>query len=143
MKRQELNLILRCGTVLYKSNRNLTSAEPHYLIVLNDTPYEQIGIVVSVVTSQIEKRRKYVTRLGFPESTLVLLPKECYPHFAKDSAVDCNELTTIAFDDLLGYTSKDFKSPDFPQEYLQQIIHGALASPRVADDIKELLKSTL
>jgi len=140
MKRNELKLILRRGTVLYKNIRGLTSSEPHYLIILNN-PKEHNGAVVSVVTSQIEKRRERILFFGLHESSLVILPKFCYQHFSKDSAVDCNVVGIIPFDDLLTYTPQDFKSPDFPHEYINQIIQRVLESPKVQPSIKKILSA--
>ena len=139
MKTGELNLILRQGSVLYKAVRGVTSSGPHYLLVINNKPYEKHGVVVSVVTSQIEKRRERLTRLGLNESSLVLLPQNCYPHLKKESAVDCNEISVIPYDELRVYALKDFKSPDFPPEYIQQIVKAVINSPKVSDEIKDIL----
>jgi len=140
MRRGLIDLILRRGTVLYTRSRTLSSGEPHYLIVLNNRPYDGTGVVISVVTSQIEKRREHIARMGFPDTTLVLLPKGCYPHFDKDSAVDCNNLKVIPLDELRLCAAGEFKSPDFPEVYLGGIIQGALDSPKIPGELKALLK---
>lgn len=139
MNPMEINLCLRRGAVLYAVARHVASPKPHYLIVLNNRPYERAGIVVSIVTSKIENRIKRAARLGSPETTIVMLPSGCHPCLSKNSAVDCNEVAAIPFSDLRSFTSGNFKSPDLSEEFLQRIIQGVLDSPKVQPHIKKIL----
>ena len=139
MKASEVNLFLQRGTMFYATSRSVTSPTPHFFIVLNKKSYEQTGIVVSVVTSQIENRKKLAARYGFPASTIVTLPRGCHPCLTKDSAVDCNFVTVVSFKEMCGFGAKDFRTPDFPHEYLQRIIQGVLESPKVSDEIKAMI----
>ena len=140
MQRHEFNLFFRRGTVLYMCHRALKSSEPHYFIVLNNPPYEGRKVVMSVVTSQINTLRERIKLLGFSELTWVELFKDCYPHLTKHSAVNCNDLLIVSCDEAVGYPVKHVKSPDFPQKYVSLMIRGVLNSPKVADEVKELLR---
>lgn len=55
-----VRLSLREGSVYYFTERTLTSADPHYFIVVNSDPLTRQVLLLSVVTSKVEevKRRR-------------------------------------------------------------------------------------
>ena len=56
------------GSVYYFAERHLTSPEPHYFIVVNSDPLAQQVLLLSVVTSKVEKvklRRKACPKLSW------------------------------------------------------------------------------
>lgn len=88
----KLRLSLREGTVYYFSHHTLSSPEPHYFIVVNSDPIKQKVLLLSVVTSQVEKvklRRKTCL------DTVVELGSADFDVLTKPSIVDCNDLKQI------------------------------------------------
>ena len=55
----EIRVSLRQGTVYYMAERNLTSAQPHYFIVVNADPLGDEILLLTVASSQVDtvKRR--------------------------------------------------------------------------------------
>jgi hypothetical protein len=88
----KLQLSLREGTVYYFAHHSLSSPEPHYFIVVNSDPLTQKILLLSVVTSQVEKvklRRKACLE------TVVEMTPQTFGVLTKDSIVDCNDLKEI------------------------------------------------
>ena len=88
----KLRLTLREGSVYYFTERTLTSALPHYFIVVNAEPVEQQLLLLSVVTSKIEEVRR---RRANCLDTLVELSPEIFDVLTRPCIVDCNSLKTI------------------------------------------------
>jgi hypothetical protein len=60
----KLRLTLREGSVYYFTERSLTSAEPHYFIVVNSNPITQELLLLGVVTSKGSGGQTKKTRLS-------------------------------------------------------------------------------
>ena len=137
----ELRLTLRAGTVYYLEHRDLDSAEPHYFIVLNSDPLTQRVLLMSVVTSKLEKQKRRIQRSGHPPETLVVLDPKDYSELTQKSCVNCNRVFSKPLAELVAQLSTFRKKPlDLPQDLLEQIIHGVKASPEVAEEEKDLLR---
>lgn len=54
----EVRVSLRAGSVYYFVDRQLTSPEPHYFIVLNVRPLQQKILILGIITSKVEKVRQ-------------------------------------------------------------------------------------
>src|SRR4051794_14673110 len=85
----ELRLTLRTGSVFYCTDRALTSPEPHYFIVVNSNPLDQHVLVLTVVTSQVEKVKRW--RRDLPGTVVEIGPSD-YPELSVPSIVDCNSV---------------------------------------------------
>lgn len=88
----KLSLSLREGTVYYFAHHSLTSAEPHYFIVVNSDPLSQKVLLLSVVTSQVDKVK--LRRKACLDSVVEMTP-ENFNILTKPSIVDCNHVTEI------------------------------------------------
>jgi hypothetical protein len=135
----ELRLTLRGGSVYYFADRALFSPEPHYFIVINAHPVEQRLLALLVVTSQIEKVKRW--RRDLPETCVEIGPAD-YQELSVASIVDCNNVFRRSIRELLekieahqvGYKS------DVSQVVLEKLRAAVLASPLVEDEIKNLLR---
>jgi hypothetical protein len=135
----KLRLSLREGTIYYFTDRSLTSSEPHYFIVVNSDPLTQKVVLLSVVTSQIEKVR--LRRKLCPETLVELSPSICNV-FKKDCIIDCNDLKEVAIGDFntrfvgqsIRYFDKDLPTP--LRKALRKAIH---ASALLSDEQKSLV----
>src|SRR5258708_30923466 len=84
----KIRLTLRCGTVYYFQHRDLTSAEPHYFIVVNNDPLTDQVLLLAVASSKIETVRQ--RRRALPAETLVEISPVEYGEFKLSSIMDCN-----------------------------------------------------
>ncbi|MDA0767605.1 MAG: hypothetical protein O3A92_12375 [Verrucomicrobia bacterium] len=134
----EIRLSLRQGTVYYMAERQLTSIEPHYFVVVNREPLRDRVLLLLVVTSQVEKARQRVARKTLPAETLVEIRQTEYGAFSKDSCVDCNKVFTKSLEELCQqWTRKEIRGEiDLPPILLGQLVRGVQASPLVTGDEK-------
>jgi hypothetical protein len=134
-----LRLSLREGSVYYFTERTLTSAEPHYFIVVNADPLTQQVLLLSVVTSKVEEVKR---RRADCLATVVELSPKDFDALGKLSIVDCNSLKTIPLAEFNErFVRKEIRcfDKDLPlvlRKALRRAIH---ASKIVADELKALV----
>jgi hypothetical protein len=134
-----LQLSLRSGTVYKLQHRELTSALPHYLVVLNSTPQSSKLIVLGVFSSKVEETK--MRRQREPDDTVVVISPEEYDTLSVESVVDCNSVKKISLEDIVQkYHNRQLKScPDLNNEILTKIIDGVKKSRIVNNKLKALL----
>ena len=125
----KLGLSLREGTVYYFAHHTLTSPEPHYFIVVNADPLKQKVLLLSVVTSQVEKVK--LRRKACPETVVELTPTD-FDVLTKPSIVDCNDLKEIpltAFNGNFAANKIKYFAKDLPvplRKALRKAIHASM-----------------
>jgi hypothetical protein len=135
----KLRLTLREGSVYYFTERTLTSAEPHYFIVVNAHPLTQQVLLLSVVTSKVEEVKR---RRANCLATVVELSPENFEVLTKLSIVDCNSLKTIPLPEFNErFVRQEIRcfDKDLPlvlRKALRRAIH---ASNILADELKALV----
>lgn len=77
------------GSVYYFPDEELSSNEPHYFIVLNHSPSDDMVLLLVCSSSQIEKVKR--RRSGLP-GTCIEIAMSDYKDFTVDSIVDCNNV---------------------------------------------------
>lgn len=135
----KLRLSLRQGTVYYFQHREMTSALPHFFIVINPNPCASKTIILNVISSQIDKVK--LRRSTFPSNTLIeIFPNE-YGELSKHSIIDCNTYKEISLNELINKldTNQIQYRKDLPKNIIDNIIVGMLASPLIEQEIKDLL----
>lgn len=83
---------LRQGSVYYRQDHALTSPEPHYFIVLSRDIGREADIILTVVTSQVEKCKHRARQLKLAPESLVEIAVGEHPNLSKPSIVNCNEI---------------------------------------------------
>lgn len=133
---------IKTGSVYYFSDEKLTSNEPHYFIVLNQSPSSDEFLILVCASSQIEKRKRIIKQLKLPEKTLVFIfPSEC-PIFSKKTVIDCNQVfekTSQTLIEKLKQKNLKVCTDVIPNKIIQKLIQGILASPQVSRKIKQML----
>ncbi len=132
-------MTLRGGSVYYFADRALFSPEPHYFIVINTRPLEQHLLALLVVTSQVEKVKRW--RCGLPDTCVEIGPAD-YQELSVASIVDCNTVFRRSLRELLEkITARQigYKN-DVPNVVLDKLRAATLTSPLVEDEIKNLLR---
>lgn len=133
---------IRTGSVYYFEEEELLSDEPHYFVVLNQNPRTEEFLVLVCASSQVEKRKQIIQRLGFPQETLVLVLSSEYPIFSKDTVIDCNrvfEKTSQTLIEKLEQNKLKVCTEVMSDTILQKLIIGVLASSQISEKIKHLL----
>lgn len=134
---------VKTGSVYYFEEERLSSLEPHYFIVVNKNPKSDEVLLLVCASSQIEKRKDAIRKLGFAEETLVLVsPREC-PCFNKDTAIDRNtvwEKTSQSVIEKLSNRELRVCPDEIPGEIVKKLIKGVLISNQVSEDIKVLIR---
>ncbi|MEX1116010.1 MAG: hypothetical protein WEB53_12220 [Akkermansiaceae bacterium] len=123
---------LRQGTVYYMAERNLTSAQPHYFIVVNADPLGDEVLLLTVASSQIDTVKRRCSRE--PESTVVEINEADYADFTKDSVIDCNRVFTKSLADLCAQWHRKEIVPklDIPKDIFERLKQGILDSRLVS-----------
>jgi len=135
----ELRLSLREGSVFYFQERKLSSAEPHFHIVVNN-PLSQQVLLLTVVTSKVEKVK--FRRRDCLQTLVELSPADLPRILTEPSIVDCNNLTHIRLDEFCDrWTRKEIKSfkEDLPVPLRKALRSAIHASEILADELKALV----
>ncbi len=135
-----LKYTLRGGSVFYLQHRRLTSAKPHFCVVVNLSPLDDEQLVLVIASSRVAdvKRR----RNGLPGETIVEIEPAEYSDFTVPSVIDCNDWIPTTQRELLqklqaGQAVEKMRMPD---TLLVKLRAGMLASPLIEDEIKDLLR---
>ena len=134
----ELRLGLRAGSVYCFQSRELSSGEPHFFVVVNRDPITTKLLLLTIVTSKIEK--VHTRNRERPDTVVEISPKE-YSEFKVLSAVDCNVVLEKPLSELVGLVRrKEVRYHKYlPPELLAKIKVAIQISPLVADETKLLL----
>jgi hypothetical protein len=97
-------------------------------------------LLLAVASSQVDKIRE--RRKNLPPETLVEVSPGDYVGFTKPTLVDCNQVFELDRAELVSrYEAKSIRShSDLPGEILDRVREGILASPRVDEAYKELIR---
>ena len=132
----EMRLSLRQGNVYKMVHRNLHSPLPHYFIVVSQEPTSSEILLLTVVTSKVEKVR--IRRKDQADETLVELDPNVYSELSMVSMVDCNEVFREPLKDFISkFHSGELENCDpINDQYLKLILQGINASDLVSNKIK-------
>lgn len=134
----ELRLGLRAGSVFYFQTRELSSPEPHFFVVMNRDPLGTRLLLLTIVTSKLDKVR--LRNRERPETMVEISPAE-YDEFRVVSAIDGNVVLEKPLSDLADLVRRRQVRyhKDMPKVLFEKIRAAVLASPVLAEELKELL----
>jgi len=135
----ELKLGLRAGSVFYFQARELTSAEPHFFVVINRDPLGKELLLLTVLTSQIEKVR--LRNRERPQTVVEFGPAD-YAPLSCPTAIDGNVVhrrTLAEMADLVRRKQLRYH-PDLSAGLFARIRAAVLASPVIEDEDKDLIR---
>ena len=133
-----LRLTLRQGTVYYMQHRDMTSAKPHYMIVLNHDPLSGHLLLLSCFTSNVNDAKRRLASI--PETLVLVCPGE-YATLTVDSAIDCNDVFTLDIPELEGKIKNQQARPcaDLPTAVIRRILAAVAASKNVSREHQRLI----
>lgn len=136
----QIRATIQPGSVFYFVETTFASREPHYFIVLNQTPDTDELIVLVCSSSKIERVKERVRRRHWPESTLVEITKAEYDDFSEDtSIINCNYVMTRPIEQIIEKRKKEeLKCKKIMDMALVDTLRkGVWDSPKVSKELKE------
>jgi hypothetical protein len=136
----ELRVSLREGSIFYFEERKLTSARSHFHIVANADPLAQQVLILTVVTSKVEKVKYF--RRDRPETLVELSPGDLPKILTKPSIVDCNHVTRVSLDEFCQRWRRNEIAAfalDVPVALRRAIRRAVHASDILTDEVKVLI----
>ncbi|MDO9547352.1 MAG: hypothetical protein Q7J65_00080 [Candidatus Marinimicrobia bacterium] len=126
------------GSVYYFPDEELSSPEPHYFIVLNHNPSDDMVLLLVCSSSQIEKVKR--RRSGLPGTCIEIVMSD-YKDFTVDSIVDCNNVFKRSINHLVNkLTSGDLKiKSEMNFAIVQRLRSAVLNSTLVSREDKQML----
>jgi hypothetical protein len=134
-----LRLSLKAGSVYYFVDREITSPEPHYFVVLNKNPIRNEILILAIVTSNIDRIRRL--RLTAPQ-TIVEFGRSEYRPLTLASIVDGNDLLEKDLSDFAErWERREIKEClRVSDVLLARLLSAVLASELVTEEVKALLR---
>jgi hypothetical protein len=135
---------IKTGSIYYFEEETFSSSEPHYFVVLNEKPLGDKVLVLVCASSQIEKRKNAIKKLGLPLETLVeVSPLQC-ASFTKETIFDCNtviEKPIQAVIEKLEQEKLRVCTDELPEEIITLLVQGVIASPQVPEYCKKMIQA--
>lgn len=135
---------IQTGSVYYFVEESISSKGPHFFVVLNRNPRTEECLILVCASSQVEKRKNIAEKLGFPPETLVSISPVEYPLFTKLTIIDCNrafEKTSQSLVDKLQSGKLRVCTEIMPENIIQALIRGILASSQVSEKVQGILRN--
>lgn len=134
---------IQTGSVFYFEEDTISSTEPHYFIVLNRNPKTEEMLILAIASSQVEKRKERITKLGFSIETLVEISPTEYTLFTKETVIDCNrafEKSIQSLADKLEAGCLKVCTEIMPKEIVTRVVQGVLASTQISRNIQDIIR---
>lgn len=132
----------------FKDLNHNENAPPHFHIVF--PVYNETGLIVTIITKQIDKRKDYYLRGPKGEDAVkafVYVDNNIFNFLNKPSIVDCNRAELLTKTELLKRI--DFKQElnikcrEIPQFLKKEICAAIKISPLIPPNIKKIVKEVL
>lgn len=124
---------------VYLFHGKIDTTQPHYQVLLNKD-FNKTGtmIYLSVSTSKIEGREKFIKIRDFPQDTLVIVEPWEVPFLTQKSCFNCNDVVSCDIYSMFWeMLSGNFKYKwDLPQDILEKIYYWISISPNVSKQTK-------
>jgi len=122
-------------------NYSKRQAKNRYSIVLNRNPKTDVALIMVTSTTQIQKNREFIRRVGISDKTIVEVKAKEHPIFTSNSVFNCNDVFEVNMSDLIRKIeeSGSMNYPKLSDDILKRIIAGVNESPKISQSIKDLM----
>ena len=112
-----------------------------FFIVINTNPKTDEILVLTTITSKIEKQELYVKKIGEDPDTLVKISKNDFSCLTKDSVINCSNIYTSTMNKLIEDIDNGGKIfyEKLPKNIIDAITSGVLKSKLVPSEYKKLI----
>lgn|SRR3989338_2561516 len=118
----------------YRGNR--------FFLVLNVNPKTDELLVLTTITSKIQRAEEFVQKIGEDPQTIVKISTSDFSRLSRDSIVNCNNVYSMTKDDLVIRLEGDGAVVFFeklPKSTIESLVSGVLKSNQVSNEHKKLL----
>lgn len=140
---QFIDLTLKAGAVYkFEDKQAIEDDEPHFFIVINNDPNNELILLLTCISSQINKARQRIAKRNQHPYTLVEFKEDEYDFLTKDSIVDCNEIFPKSKADLVKKCSEGtlkILAAEIDKKKLQELQNGFLISNMHSNSIKRII----
>lgn len=136
----QIRASIRPGSVYYFPEETFKSEDPHYFIVVNGNPADDVVVLLVCASSKTEKVRQ--RRKMCPPDTLVHIAPSQYAEFRVKSVVDCNYVLEKSIDQLVSKLAQGVLriKTEMDISLVRQLRRGILLSPLIEGRIKAALQ---
>lgn len=117
--------------------------QKHWQVVLHNVDYDDKVFFLTVATSQITKRKKYIQLRNLPNSTLVIVSVWESRYFTLETAFNCNDPIQYGIEQIYAEYIADPSIYKWviEQTILDRIMKGICTSPQISKKIKDKILS--
>lgn len=118
-----------------------SQSKNRYFVILNRNPKTDVVLIMVTSTTQIQKKREFVKRVGISDKTIVEVKAKEHPIFTSDSVFNCNDVFEVNMSDLIRKIEEkgSMNYPKLSDDILKRIIDGVNESPKISQSIKDLM----
>ena len=133
-----LNGTIEQGAVYYFPEEKLTSEEPHYFVVMNADPKQNVVLLMTCATSKVQKT---INRRNDELETIVVVASTECEFFKKMTAFDCNIIFEKRMEQLVQkYNEGKLKYKGLlPKAIIEKLRKGIQMSKEVTTIQKKLI----
>jgi hypothetical protein len=129
--------------LFFKDTKHEPEAGPHFWVIFPVSP--ALRFSVSIVTSQIDKRKKYYQMNNKALKCLVKISNDIFAFLNKESVIDCNRMELLSKEELIKRVDPtgpcEIKTTErFPSFLRREIFSAIDQSPLISPDIKKIIK---
>ena len=103
----QLKTTIRAGSVYRFISEDFSSREPHWFIVANINPLNDTLILLTCITSKVDKRKEHAFNSGLSPDTLVEIGPDDYNELELPSIIDCNSPSETTKEKLISRLEKN------------------------------------
>jgi len=131
--------------LFFKDKNHDKDAPPHFHIVFPVS--DDAGLIVTIITSQIDKRRKYYSDKEAALHSLVGINNDVFEFLKQKSIIDCNHAELLTKSELINRIDRShewhIKSRKIPLFLKREVCAAIKGSPLISPYVKKLVKEVL
>ncbi len=137
-----LDSLSEFSIIFFKDTEHEKDAPPHFYVAFQINQVLRFSIII--ITSQIERRRKYYRTNAKALSALVPIHKGTVSFLPKESILDCNRMEIFSKGEFLKRIHPDvplqLKAREIPADLVKEILSGIDRSPMISPAIKQKVR---
>jgi hypothetical protein len=112
-----------------------------FLIVLNTNPKTDTVLVLTTLTTKIERQKKLIKIQKESPDTLVVITPQDFPRLDRESIVNCNKVYEFSKDELTEKIRDGGKVffEKLPKSIVSALVSGTVKSRQVSNEHKQLM----
>lgn len=124
-----------------KNNDGSIYSGDRFFIVLNVNPLTDTVLVMTTMTTRIQKQERYIKAIGASPNSLVKITKDDFPYLTAETAINCNNTYEISLSELVKKIEQGGKIffEKLPKSVMDAIISAVVQSSLVSTEHKKMI----